>query len=245
MALMSPQIATPQDSLAILKNVLKETCSPPLEIRQEICFETGLSIETIKSWFVKQNDNNLSVPQQEILKSYLGKIPFVTKKLSSRIAKETSLRTKTVLRWFIRQGCSYIKDSHIQLLQASFDRSPFLTKTTTIQLSKETKLTPRIICRWFVEEYEVFDNELESLIKPNSESKLSRAITQGEASKSARENRQRSISNDSQWHPEYRVTNCKEVRQSRSTCRNSFQLQKLQSLQNLLIRNGHFKQPSK
>ena len=113
---MSPQITTPQDSLAILKNVLKETRSPPLEIRQEICFETGLSVETIKSWFVKQNDNNLSVPQQEILKSYLGKIPSVTKKLSSRIAKETSLRTKTVLRWFIRQGCSYVKDSHIHIV---------------------------------------------------------------------------------------------------------------------------------
>ena len=245
MALMSPQIATPQDSLAILKNVLKETCSPPLEIRQEICFETGLSIETIKSWFVKQNDKNLSVPQQEILKSYLGKIPFVTKKLSSRIAKETSLRTKTVLRWFIRKGCSYIRDSHIRLLEASFDRSPFLTKTTTIQLSKETKLTPRTICRWFAEEYEVFDNELESLLKPNSKSRLSCPPTQGEASKSAKKNSQRSISNGSQWHPEHCITKCKGARQSRSTRQSSFQLQKLQNLQNLLMKNGHFKRPSK
>ena len=245
MALVSPQIAAAQNSLVILKNVLKQTGSPSLEIRQEIRSETGLSVETIKSWFIKQNDESLSVPQQEILKTYLRKTSFVTKGSSTRIAKETSLRAKTVLRWFIRKGCSYVRDSHIRLLQASFDRSPFLTKTTTIQLSKETKLTPRTICRWFVEEYEVFDNELESLIKPNSKSKLSRAITQGEASKSARKNRQRSISNDSQWHPEYRVTNCKEVRQLRSTCQNSFKIQKLQKLQNLLIKTGHFKQPSK
>ena len=245
MARMSSQVATPQDSLAILKNVLKGTCFPSIEIMQEICFETGLSVETIKSWFVKQNDKNLSVPQQEILKSYLGKTPFVTKKLSSRIAKETSLKTKTVLRWFIRQGCTYVKDSHIQLLQASFDRSPFLTKTTTTRLSNETKLKPRTICKWFVEEYEFFNNELNSLIKPNSESKTSRAITQGGALKSAKKNRQRSISNDSQWHPGCRVTSCKEVRQSRSTCQNSFKIQKLQNLQNLLIKNGHFKRLSK
>ena len=193
MALTSLQITTLQDSLVILKNVLKETCSPPLEIRQEICFETGLSIETVKSWFVKQSDKRLSVPQQEVLRFYLGKISFATKKLSSEIAKETSLRTKTVVRWFIRNGCPYIKDKHIRLLEANFNRSPFLTKTTIIQLSKEANLKPRNIRRWYVQEYEVFDNELESLIKPNSQSKLSCSITQGEASKSARENRQRSI----------------------------------------------------
>ena len=245
MALMSPQITTPQDSLVILKNVLKETCSPPLEIRQEICFETGLSIETVKSWFVEQNDKSLSVPQQEVLRFYLGKISFATKKLSSRIAKETSLRTKTVVRWFIRNGCPYIKDKHIRLLEASFNRSPFLTKTTTIQLSKETKLTPRIVCRWFVEEYEVFDNELESLLKPNTKSRLSCPPAQGEASKSVKKNSQGSISNGSQWHPEHYMTICKGARQSRSIRQNSFQLQKLQKLQNLLIKNGHFKQPSK
>ena len=51
MARISPQVAVPQDSLAILKNVLKETCSPSIEVMQEICYETGLSVETINSWF--------------------------------------------------------------------------------------------------------------------------------------------------------------------------------------------------
>ena len=245
MALISPQIAAAQNSLVILKNVLKQTCSPPLEIRQEIRSETGLSVETIKSWFIKQNDESLSVPQQEILKTYLGKTPFVTKESSTRIAEETSLRAKTVLRWFIRQGCPFIRDDHVQLLQASFDHFPFLTKATTIRLSKETKLAPKTICRWFMEEYKTFDNELESLIKHNSESKLSRAITQGEVSKVAMENKQRSTPNNSQWYPEHRVTNCEGIRQTRSTCQNSFKIQKLQNLQSLLIKNGHFKQPSK
>ena len=96
MALISPQMAAAQNSLLILKNVLKQTCSPSLEIRQEIHSETGLSVETIKSWFIRQNDESLSVPQQEILKTYLGKTPFVTKELSTRIAEETSLRAKAV-----------------------------------------------------------------------------------------------------------------------------------------------------
>ena len=246
-------MAAAQNSLVILKNVLKQTCSPSLEIRQEIRSETGLSVETIKSWFIKQNDESLSVPQQEILKTYLRKTSFVTKESSTRIAEETSLRAKTVLRWFIRQGCPFIRDDHVQLLQASFDHFPFLTKATTIRLSKETKLAPKIICRWFMEEYKTFDNELELLIKLNSESKQSRVIAQkqsrviaqGGVSKVAMKNKQRLTPNNSQRYPERSVTNCEGIKQARSACQNSFRIQKLQNLQNLLMKTGHFKRLSK
>jgi hypothetical protein len=51
MALTSLEIANAQNSLVVLKNVLTQTCSPSLDVRQEIRSETGLSDETIKSWF--------------------------------------------------------------------------------------------------------------------------------------------------------------------------------------------------
>ena len=245
MASTSPQIAAAQNSLVVLKNVLEQTCSPSLEIRQEIRSETGLSVETIKSWFVRQNGESLSVSQQEKLKTYSRKTPFVTKESITRIAEETSLRAKTVLRWFIRKGCPFIRDDHVQLLQTSFGHFPFLTKATMIRLSKETKLTPKTICRWFMEEYKIFDKELAFLIKLNSESKQSRAITQGGVPEVAMKNSQKSTPNSSQWYPEHRVTNCEGIRQTRSTCQNSFKIQKLQNLQNLLIKNGHFKRLSK
>ena len=263
MARISQQEAIPQDALAILKNVLKELYSPSIEVMQEICYETGLSFETINSWFAnnsKQNDKNMSAPQQEILESYLEKTHFVTKKLSLKIAKETSLKPKTVLHWFIGQECTYLKDNQIQMLQTSFDRSPFLTKTIANRLSKKTKLTPKTICKWFVEEYKFFNNELNSLSEPNSENKTSCAITQEGALRCAKKNGQWSIYNGSQWRTVCRVANCKKEKQSHQLCQKHFMIgskvlyfiqqidkgcnvkQKLMfesKIQKLLIKSGH------
>ena len=245
MALISPQIAAAQNSLVVLKNVLEQTCSPSLEIRQEIRSETGLSVETIKSWFVRQNGESLSVSQQEKLKTHFRKTPFVTKESIRRIAEETSLKAKTVFRWFIRKGCPFIKDEHVQLLQTSFGHFPFLTKATMIRLMKETKLTSKTICQWFMEEYKIFDRELAFLIKLNSESKRSRAITQGGVPEVAMKNSQKSTPKSSQWYPKHRVIIGEGARQARSTRHNSFKIQKLQDLQNLLVKNGSFKRLSK
>ena len=149
MAIISQQEAIPQDALEILKNVLKQSSSPSIEVMQEICDESGLSFEAIHSWFVnnsKHNDINVSAPQQEILESYLKKTDFVTKQSSVKIAKETSLKPKKVLNWFIQQECTYLKDNHIQILQKCFDHHK-LTKTNMNRLSKKTKLTPKTITK--------------------------------------------------------------------------------------------------
>ena len=245
MALNSSQIAAAQNSLMVLKNVLEQTCSPSLEIRQEIHSETGLSVETIKSWFVRQNGENLSVSQQDKLKTHLRKTLFVTKESIRRIAGETSLKAKTVFRWFIRKGCPFIRDDHVQLLQSSFGHFPFLTKTTMIQLSKKTSLLPKTIIKWFMEEYKNFDKELASLIKLNRESKRSHVMAQGGVSEVAAENGQKSTPNSSQWYPEHPMVNREGTRQTRPTRHNSFKMQKLQDLQNLLVKNGSFKRLGK
>ena len=114
-----------------------------------------------------------------------------------------------------------------------------------MRLSKETKLAPKTICTWFMEEYKIFDSELAFLIKLNSESKQSHVITQGGVPEVAMENGQKSIPDSSQWYPEHRAINCEGIRQTRSTCHNSFKIQKLQNLQNLLVKNGSFKRLSK
>ena len=245
MALTSLEIANAQNSLVVLKNVLTQTCSPSPEVRQEIRSETGLSDETIKSWFIRQNGESLSISQQERLKSHLRKNPFVTKESIMRIAEDTSLKPKTVFRWFIRKGCPFIRDDHVQLLQSSFGHFPFLTKTTMIQLSKRTSLLPKTIIKWFMEEYKIFDKELASLIKLNRESKRSHVMAQGGVSEVAAENGQKSTPNSSQWYPEHPMINREETWQTRPTRHNSFKMQKLQDLQNLLVKNGSFKRLGK
>ena len=241
MTLTPSEITAAQNSLVILKNVLSQTCSPSPEVRQEICSETGLSDETIKSWFIRQTGESLSISQQDKLRSYLRKTPFVTKELIKRMAEGMSLKPRTVFRWFIRKRCPFITDDHVQLLEKSFGHFPFLTKPTLIQLSKETGLTPKTICEWFKEEYRIFDKELAFLIKLNSESRQSRVTVQKRVSETSGKNGQKPATNRSQRHPEQRVINCERTRQMRSPRHNSFKLQKLQDLQNLLVKNGSFK----
>ena len=161
------------------------------------------------------------------------------------MAKRTSLRPKTVFRWFIRKGCPFIKDNHVQLLAKSFGHFPFLTKPTLVQLSKETSLTPKTICEWFKEEYKTFDKELAFLIKLNRESKRSKVIAQGGVSGVAVENGQKSTPNRSQWYPEHPMVNRERTRQTRPIRHNSFRMQKLQDLQNLLVKNGSYKRLGK
>ena len=231
------EISAAQNSLVILKNVLSQTCSPSSEVRQEICSETGLSEETIKVWFARQNGENLSISQQDKLRSHLKKTPFVTRELIMRMAEEMSLKPRTVFRWFIRKGCPFIRDDHVQLLEKSFGHFPFLTKPTLIQLSKETNLTPKTICEWFKEEYKIFDKELGFLIKLN---KQSRVTAQKRISGASEKSGQKSAANRPQWYPEHRVINREGPKQTRATRHTSFNLQKIQYLQNLLMKNGSF-----
>ena len=87
-----------------------------------------------------------------------------------------------------------------------------------------------------MEEYKIYDKELATLIKLNRESKRSHVMAQGGVSEVAAENDQKSTPNSSQWYPEHPMINREGTRQTRPIRHNSFKMQKLQDLQNLLVK---------